>query len=299
MDWISPFSLTAVLLAGVGVAWWWHRQRLHTLLASIEVITVPDFYSHHLENARPLHIYLPPHYHHTDQTYKLLLVNDGQDREALHLQQTLATLAARRQMAPLVVVAIPTNEERLEEYGTAVAANARGLGSKAALYALFVIEELLPFVRQNFRVSERAADTAVLGASLGGLSAFDIAWNFPDEFGMVGVMSGSFWWQAADDESSVEPGERIAHSLVRQGPKRDGQRFWFEAATQDEFEDRDQNGVIDAIQDTLELIDELEKLGYRRGKDVVYVEMRGGRHNYDTWARALPQFLTWAFPAKL
>lgn len=291
-------SLTAVLLAGVGVAWWWHRRRLHALLATVEVITVPDFYSHHLENARPLYIYLPPHYHRTDQTYKLLLVNDGQDREALHLQQTLATLAARRQMEPVVVVAIPTNEERLAEYGTAVAANARGLGSKAALYALFVIEELLPFVRQNFRVSERAADTAVLGASLGGLSAFDIAWHFPDEFGMVGVMSGSFWWQAADDETSIEPGERIAHSLVRQGSKRDGQRFWFEAATQDEFEDRDQNGVIDAIQDTLELIDELEKLGYRRGKDVVYVEMRGGRHNYDTWARALPQFLTWAFPAR-
>lgn len=292
-------SLTAVLLAGVGVAWWWHRRRLHTLLATVEAITVPDFYSHHLENARPLHIYLPPHYHHTDQTYKLLLVNDGQDREALHLQQTVATLYARRQIEPLVVVAIPTNEERLAEYGTAVAANARGLGSKAARYTLFVTKEVLPYVRQNFRVSERGVDTVILGASLGGLSAFDIAWNCPDEFGMVGVMSGSFWWRAADDETSIEPGERIAHSLVRQGPKRVGQRFWFEAATQDEFEDRDQNGVIDAIQDTLELMDELEKLGYRRGQDVVYVEMPGGRHNYDTWAQALPKFLGWAFPAKV
>ncbi|MCL4263692.1 MAG: esterase family protein [Anaerolineae bacterium] len=296
MDLFSPLSLTAVLLAGLGLAWWWHRRRLHSLLATVEVITVPDFYSHHLENARPLHIYLPPQYHHTNQTCKTLLINDGQDREALHLQQTLATLYARRQIEPLVVVAIPTNEDRLEEYGTAVAPNARGLGSRAALYTLFVIEELLPFMRQNFRVSERAADTGILGASLGGLSAFDIAWNFPDEFGIVGVMSGSFWWQAADDETAVEPGERIAHSLVRQGLKREGQRFWFEAATQDEVEDRDQNGVIDAIQDTLELIDELEKLGYRRGKDVVYVEMAGGRHNYDTWARALPPFLRWAFP---
>jgi enterochelin esterase-like enzyme len=293
---ISPLLLTAVFLAWLGLVWWWQRRRRHSLLATVEVITVPDFYSHHLENARPLHIYLPPHYHHTKQTYKTLLVNDGQDMAALHLRHTLATLYARHQIEPLVVVAIPTNEERLEEYGTAVAANVRGLGSKAALYARFVTEEVLPFVRQNFRASERGVDTAILGASLGGLAAFDIAWNFPDEFGIVGVMSGSFWWQAADDETSIEPGERIAHSLVRQGPKRDGQRFWFEAATQDEFEDRDQNGVIDAIQDTLELMDELEKLGYRRGRELVYVEMPGGRHNYDTWAQVLPQFLRWAFP---
>jgi enterochelin esterase-like enzyme len=297
MDIFSPLLLTAVLLALLGFAWWQRRRRAQQLLAAIHVITVPDFYSHHLDNTRPLYIYLPPDYHHNDQTCQLLLVHDGQDREALHLQQTLATLFARRQLEPLVAVAVPTNEERLEEYGTAVAPNARGLGSKAALYTLFVLEELLPFMRQNFRVSERAADTAILGASLGGLSAFDIAWNFPDAFGIVGVMSGSFWWTAADEETAIAPGERLAHSQVRQGPKREGQRFWFEAATQDEFEDRDQNGVIDAIQDTLELIDELETLGYRRGKDLVYVEVPGGRHNYDTWAQVLPQFLRWAFPA--
>lgn len=291
-----PLLLTAVILGLFALAWWWHHQRRANLLASIEVITIPDFYSHHLQNSRPLHIYLPPAYHQNDQPCKLLLINDGQDMTALHLRQTLATLYARRQIEPLVAVAIPTNEERLEEYGTAVAANARGLGSKAALYAGFVIEELLPVIRQTFRVSERATDTAILGASLGGLSAFDIAWNFPDDFGMVGVMSGSFWWTAAADETNIAPGERIAHSQVRQGPKRQGQRFWFEAATQDEFEDRDQNGVIDAIQDTLELMDELEALGYRRGKELVYVEMPGGRHNYDTWAQALPHFLRWAFP---
>jgi enterochelin esterase-like enzyme len=296
MDSFSPLFLTAVILSVLGFAWWLRRQRQQRLLATIEVITIPDFYSHHLENRRPLSIFLPPHYQQSDRSYKTLFVNDGQDMEVLQLRPTLATLYARRQLEPLLVVAIPTTEERLEEYGTAVAPNARGLGSKAASYSGFVIEELLPFVRQNFRVSEKAADTAVLGASLGGLSAFDIAWNFPDVFGIVGVMSGSFWWTAADDETNIEPGERIAHSLVRQGPKREGQRFWFEAATQDEFEDRDQNGVIDAIQDTVELIDELEKLGYRRGKELVYVEMPGGRHNYHTWAQALPRFLLWAFP---
>ncbi|NJN54562.1 MAG: hypothetical protein HC804_07285 [Anaerolineae bacterium] len=80
------------------------------------------------------------------------------------------------------------------------------------------------------------------------------------------MLSGSFWWRAAADETAIEPGRRIAHNLVRQGPKREGLRFWFEAATQDEVSDRDQNGVIDAIQDTQELMDEIGKAGHSAGR---------------------------------
>jgi hypothetical protein len=65
-------------------------------------------------------------------------------------------------------------------------------------------------------------------------------------------------------------------------------RLWFEAATQDEASDRDGNGVIDAIQDTLELIAELKVLGFAPDEEVVYVEVPGGRHNYDTWAECFP-----------
>jgi enterochelin esterase-like enzyme len=68
-----------------------------------------------------------------------------------------------------------------------------------------------------------------------------------------------------------------------------------EAATRDETDDRDNNGVIDAIQDTLELIEALESVGYQVGKEVVYVEVEGGRHNYETWSKIFPDFLRWAF----
>jgi hypothetical protein len=84
--------------------------------------------------------------------------------------------------------------------------------------------------------------------------------------------------------------------MVRQVERPDRLRIWLEAATRDETSDRDNNGVIDAIQDTRELIDALVTVGYREGKDVVYVEFEGGRHNYETWARIFPEFLRWAFP---
>jgi enterochelin esterase-like enzyme len=183
----------------------------------------------------------------------------------------------------------------LQEYGTAVCPNAQELGTKAAAYGRFLTTELMPAINQQFRTSQNPADSGIFGVSLGGLSAFDIAWNHPDQFGVVGVMSGSFWWRAAEDETAVLPNRLIAHEMVRGTAVKPNLRLWFEAATLDETSDRDNNGVIDAIQDTLELIDELEKIGFSRGEDVVYVQVPGGRHNYDTWAQQFPHFLRWAF----
>jgi enterochelin esterase-like enzyme len=193
-------------------------------------------------------------------------------------------------------VAVPTNEDRLQEYGTAVAPNAQGLGKKAGLYGRFLTEEVLPLINRRYRTKTNAADTAVAGASLGGLSAFDIAWNHPDLFGIVGVFSGSFWWRAAEDETNVPPDQLIMPQVVRQGAAQPRLRIWLEAATRDETADRDNNGIIDAIQDTQELIEALTAVGYQEGQDMVYVEVEGGRHNYETWSKILPDFLVWTFP---
>lgn len=286
---------TAVLLLPL-LAWgWWTGVRRRRLLATIEVVTLRRVKSRYLHNERDIYVYLPPGYWQAGRPFPTLYVNDGQDRRALRLHETLAALTAAGQIAPLIVVAIPTNEQRLYEYGTAVAPNAQELGTQAAAYAQFVTQELLPRINREFTTAAAPAQTGFLGASLGGLSAFDIVWNHPDLFGIVGVMSGSFWWRAAADETRTPPNELIAHAMVRAGTKRP-LRAWFEAATLDETADRDQNGVIDAIQDTVELIEELEALGCRRGQEILYVEVKGGRHNYDTWSRVLPHFLRWAFP---
>ena len=135
-----------------------------------------------------------------------------------------------------------------------------------------------------------------MGVSLGGLSAFDIAWNHPQRFALVGVMSGSFWWRARDDEERIDAGRRIAHSMVRNADRLPPLRFWFQAGTRDEVNDRDGDGVIDAIQDTRELMAALQARGIAPER-MRYVEIKGGRHDYETWARALPDFLEWAFSA--
>jgi enterochelin esterase-like enzyme len=61
--------------------------------------------------------------------------------------------------------------------------------------------------------------------------------------------------------------------------------------------DRNNNGIIDSIDDTLGLIGELEQKGYKRGTDIEYLELPDGRHDVPTWARAFPDFLKWGWPA--
>jgi Putative esterase len=126
--------------------------------------------------------------------------------------------------------------------------------------------------------------------------AFDLAWNHPDVFGAVGVFSGSFWWRTDEADTHARQESRIMHRRVRDTDSPGQLRLWFEAGTDDEKEDRDNNGVIDAIQDTTELMDELELKGFRRGLDMIYTQVEGGEHHQRTWGFILPYFLRWAFP---
>jgi enterochelin esterase-like enzyme len=142
-------------------------------------------------------------------------------------------------------------------------------------------------------------NNAIAGFSLGGLSAFDIAWNYPHIFGTAGIFSGSFWWRSKGYEQGYnDDSDRIMHKMVRGTDSKSFQRFWFECGTHDEMADRNNNGVIDAIEDTLDLITELGELGFVRGRDIEYVEVPGGQHNEATWAAVMPAFLRWTFGKK-
>ncbi len=200
-------------------------------------------------------------------------------------------------MAPAIVVAIHATGDRIQDYGTAGVPNAQGYGSKADKYERFLLEELMPDIETRYRTLRGSASTAVMGWSLGGLSAFDMAWINPDRIGAVGVFSGSFWWRTDDTSPATKATSRIMHRRIRETQKKPALRMWFETGLQDENSDRDSNGVIDAIQDTEELIGELNRKGYHRGTDIVHLTVEG-KHDLPTWKRVLPEFLVWAFPKK-
>lgn len=223
----------------------------------------------------------------------VIIALDGQMMPAWHLEAAVAGLSGRA--APLVV-AIPASDARLDEYGLAEQLDFAGRGRLAVRFQQAVLESVLPAVARRYGLALAPARTGVMGASLGGLAAFDLAWRHPDVFGYAGVFSGALWWRGDDSGPVARQQSRLVHRLVREAAPLPRLRLWFEAGTRDETDDRDGNGVIDAIQDTTELLAELETRGYRRGTDFTYVEIAGGEHNEATWARALPAFLQWALP---
>jgi len=225
----------------------------------------------------------------------LLLINDGQNMEELGLASMLDEMYIQHQVKPLLCVAIHANEDRKMEYGTACRADYLGRGAKAGAYCSFIMDELLPFIHETYFV-ESFKDKAFAGFSLGGLSALDITWNYPHEFSTAGVFSGSFWWRTkslTDDYN--EDTDRIMHAQIREGKYHPGLKFFFETGTQDETMDRNKNGIIDSIDDTMGLIDELVAKGYDREKDISYLELADGKHDIATWARAMPVFLKWGW----
>lgn len=244
--------------------------------------------------ARPVtvDVYLPP----TEGPVHLLLINDGQNLAEMQFENILSGLVESGQIQPLMCVGIHAGDNRRNEYATAKITDYEGRGGAIAqAYQQFVLEELIPHIAIQYGV-ETFASKSFAGFSMGGLCALDVVWNYPEQFKITGVFSGSLWWRTkALDDGYNEDTDRIMHRQVREGAYNEGLKFYFTTGSQDETADRNNNGIIDSIDDTLGLIAELESKGYTLEKDIKYINYEDGRHDVATWARALPQFLLWGW----
>lgn len=249
----------------------------------------------HLDREVFVDCYYPSDFDKTE-AFSLLLINDGQDLRTMQFEEILGKLYDEDKLEPVFCVGIHCSADRKNEYGTAGILDYKGRGAKATLYTKFVMEELLPFIRKIYHVVS-FKEKSFAGFSLGGLCALDIVWNHPDEFFKAGIFSGSLWWRDKDhdDPDFDEDKDRIMQRQVREGIAAPWLKFFFEVGTQDETADRNNNGVIDSIDDTLAVISELTKRGYDAEKDIMYYEMKDGKHDVPTWARAWPVFLEWGW----
>ncbi|MBL7924587.1 MAG: esterase family protein [Bacteroidia bacterium] len=265
----------------------------------IKSVFIEDFYSAALRRNVKIEVLLPPWYDVTPQfSFPFLLLNDGQLLHKVKVKETLFKLYQENRIPPLIVAGVHAHN-RLHEYGVAGVPDYKSRGDKASKYSRFVVNELLPLMKKNFRLRDTPGEKAIAGFSLGGLSAFDIAWNYPHVFGKAGVFSGSFWWRSKGYDSGYDDNsDRIMHKMVRATDAKSKQSFWFQCGTLDEVSDRNNNGIIDSIEDTLDLIAELQSLGYEMGRELEYLEIEGGEHNEATWAEVFPRFLEWTFSSK-
>jgi enterochelin esterase-like enzyme len=275
-----------------------------------------------------LTVYLPPGYAEKSAVgvrYPVLYANDGQDMAAVGLRDTLAALYADHAIEPVIVVAIDMLADRASGYGLSDRARKRSvvggsrigpIGSRAYEYSDWVATQLVPYIDTHYRTRASADGRTVLGWSLGGLNAFNLGWEYPGVFGQVGAFSPSFWLAADRSSAQTVESTRLAQAMVNRAEGRNPVRFWFSVGGREEVNDRNGNGVIDAVEDVQDLINGyhaadgsmlrgLRDLGYRidmegaqpaaRAADVAFYLLPDGEHNQATWKRVLPTFLRWAY----
>jgi enterochelin esterase-like enzyme len=62
-------------------------------------------------------------------------------------------------------------------------------------YLNYMTDELIPVIRKNYSVTKDPFHTAILGSSMGGLSAAYFAFSKPEVFGLAGIQSPAFWFK--------------------------------------------------------------------------------------------------------
>ncbi|HUS02764.1 MAG TPA: alpha/beta hydrolase-fold protein [Chitinophagaceae bacterium] len=250
-------------------------------------------YSRHLQKHIKLSILSSP-VPDDKNSFNLLLLNDGQDIEQLRVRKTIDSLYDKNLIQPLVVVAIHAGN-RMEELGIADYPDYKNNGTDAAKYAAFVYDELYFFIKKKTGVRKFNSIT-MAGCSLGGLSAFNIAWDHADRINKVGVFSGSFWYR---DKDAAEPGysddkNRLILNKIRSSRKQPHLQYWFYAGDEEEKSDRDKDGIIDVVDDTKDVINLIISKHAASPDDIIFNETKEGIHDYSSWSHVFPEFLIWA-----
>ena len=253
-----------------------------------------EIYSRHLQRHVKLSIINTPMPDDKSEL-NLLLLNDGQDLEKFRVKEIVDSLYRKKLIEPLIVVGIHAGD-RMKEYGVAGFPDYQKHGDKADNYAAFIDDELYAFTKKKAGV-RKFKSVVIAGCSLGGLSAFDIAWNHADKIDKVGVFSGSFWWRDKDAAAPDYSDEtnRIMLNTIRSSRKKPHLQYWFYAGGKEEDGDRDKDSVIDVIDDTKDLIAIIKSKNVAPSNDINYTEDPLGKHDYNSWSKQLPAFLLWAF----
>jgi enterochelin esterase-like enzyme len=221
-----------------------------------------------LKAERTVTVYTPADYDPKGEEYGLLVLFDGdfyQDKEMIPSPVILDNLIAKKKIRPLVAVFVKHNPlNRNKEL------------SCSQPFADFLVKDLVPWVRAQYRVSADPTRTIVGGLSLGGLMASYCGLRHSDVFGNVLSQSGSYWWYPGGIEAdgrdlpNAEPGWLTREFVPA---PRHPVRFWLEDGR---FEDG--GSFTGGASESRRFRDVLIAKGYT----VTHSQYSGG-HDYVSW----------------
>lgn len=227
---------------------------------------------------RDVTVWLPPNYEReTEKYYPVLYVNDGQnvfDPKTstfgidIGYDEAADSLINNNLIEQIIIVAINNTSDRYQEYS---------YGEKGELYMKFIVHKLKPMIDSLYRTKPDRKNTAVTGASMGGLISLMLLWEYNDIFSKAVCVSPAF---------KVREFNYIPFIEEYTTNKKDLKLYISNGGL----------GIDSVLQSGIdETIYVLEGQGYLLGEDIILKVYPEDEHNENSWARRIPEQLQFLF----
>ncbi len=153
-----------------------------------------------LDRNRQIRIYVPPGYNTSDKKYPVLYMHDAQnlfDKLTAYsgewgVDESLNQLAKTSGLE-LIVVGIDNGaEKRMNELSPWK--NSEFGEAEGEAYMKFIVNQIKPYIDNNYRTLADKDNTAIMGSSMGGLISHYAIYEYPEVFSKAGIFSPSYWY---------------------------------------------------------------------------------------------------------
>ena len=272
----ASLAVMLLMLASPGVL-----AKGSTAAANVTVLE-PAFQMPGLQRSRILRLYLPPDYQSSNDSYPVLYMHDAQNlfdastsyAGEWRVDESLNQLA--QQGLKLIVVGIDNggefrNQELLPYSGPPIGQ------AQGDQYLQFLVTVVKPYIDQHYRTKADAANTGIMGSSMGGLISHYALLKYPQVFGRYGLFSPSYW--------AVGPN---VQQFSQQLPL-PGQRLYFYMGLQE-------GGSM--VPDIERLVQQLASQGMT-AQQAQYRLVEGADHNEAAWAAEFSRAVLWLYQGKV
>ena len=251
-----------------------------------------QFTSRIFQNTRLLRVWLPPGYDAAEnqtRRYPVLYLNDGQNLfesaasftgVEWQVDETADRLIREEAIPPMIIVGIDNAaRDRMREYMPYRSLHPMMLRVQGKRYPSFLTKDVMPFMRNNYRVATGPENTGLGGSSLGALIALYTAKARPGLIGRLLLESPSLW---ASNRQIIRASRTAKHWP---------ERVFLAIGT-------NEAGRADKNQSTVDDVREFAAILRRAGLDEKRLRLvieADATHHESAWARRFPEALTFLF----